>query len=58
MGSKNKKSSDNKNDKSEYLEIFIQEDGRLIFSPLTDKSVSVFKAISDNHQNIPNPYCG
>jgi len=58
MGSRKKKTSDIKNDKSEYLEIFIQEDGRLIFSPLTDKSVSVFKAISDNHQNIPNPYCG
>lgn len=44
--------------KTNYLEIYIEEDGRLIFTPLTPRSLPVVKAISDKAGYLQNFYCG
>lgn len=41
-----------------HLEIYIEEDGKLILVPLTDKTLSVLKAISADSKNLPSVYCG
>lgn len=52
---------DNKEDapviRQSYLEIYIQEDGKLMLMPLTKDTASVFKAITDNKEEV-NIYCG
>jgi hypothetical protein len=44
--------------KTSCLEIFIREDGTLIFAPLASKTLPVFRKISGNSKNLPNIYCG
>jgi hypothetical protein len=40
-----------------YLEVYIDEEGRLVFSPLTKNTESVFKEISPE-EGLFSVYCG
>jgi predicted RNA-binding protein len=58
MNPDKKKITGKKIEKLDYLEIYIRENGQLILTPLSENCISVFKAISENQQDIPNLYCG
>jgi hypothetical protein len=54
-----KKFSTNKEKNIEsYVEIYIEEDGKLIFTPLTKSNLNFFRKISGNKELKGSIYCG
>lgn len=46
---------------SPYLEVYIKDDGSLIFTPLTNSTISVLREVSKDSKTPKNPgntYCG
>lgn len=41
-----------------YLEIYIEENGKMKFTPLTRGSASVVKAFLKKEEDCPSFYCG
>jgi len=48
----------NNTNKSNYLEIFIAEDGKMIFTHLNSYTLPIFNKIACNKRISPNIYCG
>jgi len=46
------------NNKGTYLEIYIEDNGRLILTPLTKNTMPIYNQISDNLKKTPDIYCG
>ncbi len=41
-----------------YLEIYVREDGKLVFDHLTKDTSAIVKKISGYTENLENIYCG
>ncbi len=54
----NRKKEGQEKNTAAYLEIYIEEDGRLIFTPLTKRTAAVFKKILNNKNLLSSIYCG
>ncbi len=53
-----KKQLNKTSDKNKYLEIYIEENGRLILTPLKNETLSLAKAISGKSNPGDTVFCG
>jgi len=53
-----KKQVKNKTCVGKYLEIYIEKDGKAIFSPLTNSSLNAFQAIAGKKKTGQSLFCG
>ena len=59
MGTRKQKKEPDKNIlRQSYLEIYIEENGRMILTPFTSEALPILKAVSDNSKCPSSTYCG
>ncbi|MFH0790703.1 MAG: hypothetical protein V2A64_03630 [Candidatus Omnitrophota bacterium] len=54
----NRKKAGQEKNTGTYLEIYIEKDGRLIFTPLTKRTALVLKRIFNTKNRLSSIYCG